>query len=201
VTSAVSVAGAVTATRNHYGHCDVLVNNAGILPKRLLEDETTETWDLTMAVNLRGPFLCTRHFGALMRESGGGSIVNIGSIGATAPTLGAGAYSASKAGLLALTRQTAVEWGQYGIRANAVSPGYMHTPMTQSRYAVPGLAEQRASKIPLGRIAELTEVASVVTFLASAASSYVNGQELLVDGGFSHTATRQMAQPSANDSK
>jgi len=197
VADTASVEAAASAVRAEYGGCDALVNNAGILPKRSLEEETAETWDQTMAVNLRGPFLCTQKFGALMCAQGHGAIVNIASIGGTVPTVGAGAYCASKAGILALTRQTALEWGDRGVRANAVSPGYMHTPMTGDRYAVPGLKEQRAKMVPLGRIADPSEVASAVVFLLSAAAGYISGHEIVVDGGFVHSTTRRVPQPAA----
>lgn len=190
-----SVASAVAAVHERFGRCDALVNNAGILPKRTLEEETAQTWDETLAINLRGPFLCTQKFGELFKAQGGGAIVNIASIGGTVPTVGAGAYCASKAGILALTRQTALEWGGHGIRTNAVSPGYMQTPMTQDRYAVAGLKEQRAAMVPLGRIADPEDVAGAVVFLLSDEASYINGHEIVVDGGFVHSATRRIPQP------
>jgi NAD(P)-dependent dehydrogenase (short-subunit alcohol dehydrogenase family) len=190
-----SVRAAADQVMAEFGRCDALVNNAGILPKRTLEEETAEAWDLTMAINLKGPFLCTQSFGALMRAQGHGAIVNIASIGGTVPTVGAGAYCASKAGVLALTRQTALEWGEHGIRTNAVSPGYMHTPMTKDRYAVPGLKEQRAAMVPLGRIADPEEMAGAVVFLLSPDAAYINGHEIVVDGGFVHSTTRKVPQP------
>jgi NAD(P)-dependent dehydrogenase (short-subunit alcohol dehydrogenase family) len=195
VSDPASVLSASEFVAERFGRCDGLVNNAGILNKALLAEETPENWDRTMAVNLRGPFLCTQRFGALMREQGGGSIVNICSIGGSVPAIGAGAYTASKAGLLALTRQAALELGTANIRVNSVSPSYMETPMTADRYAVSGLREARAKRVPLGRIAALSEVASVVVFLLSERASYVSGREILVDGGFAQTLTQSMRQP------
>ncbi len=197
VADPVSVRQVAEAVKAHFGRCDALVNNAGILPKKVLAEETADGWDLTMAINLKGPFLCTQQFGALMREQGHGAIVNIASIGGTIPTVGAGAYCASKAGVLALTRQTALEWGEHGIRTNAVSPGYMHTPMTKDRYAVPGLKEQRAAMVPLGRVADPEEMAGAVVFLLSPEAGYINGHEIVVDGGFVHSTTRKVPQPAA----
>ena len=121
--------------------------------------------------------------------------MNIASIGGSRPTIGAGSYCVSKAGVLALTRQAALEWGPSGVRVNAVSPGFMKTAMTQGRYAVPGLAERRAALIPLKRIAPLEEVAAVVSFLVGPDSGYVTGEELLVDGGFVLTTTIGVPQP------
>jgi NAD(P)-dependent dehydrogenase (short-subunit alcohol dehydrogenase family) len=191
-----SVDAAVAAVLDRFGRVDALVNNAGVLPKRTLEEETAQTWDETLAVNLRGPFLCTQKFGAVLKAQRSGVIVNIASIGGTVPTVGAGAYCASKAGILALTRQTALEWGEHGVRTNAVSPGYMQTPMTADRYAVSGLKEQRAAMVPLGRIADPEDVAGAVVFLLSDEASYINGHEIVVDGGFVHSATRRVPQPS-----
>ena len=198
VADADSVDAAVAAVTGRFGRVDALVNNAGILPKRTLEEETTQTWDETLAVNLRGPFLCTQKFGAIMKSQAAGAIVNIASIGGTVPTVGAGAYCASKAGILALTRQTALEWGSLGVRTNAVSPGYMQTPMTADRYAVSGLKEQRAAMVPLGRIAYPEDIAGAVVFLLSDEASYINGHEIVVDGGFVHSTTRRVPQPTAS---
>jgi glucose 1-dehydrogenase len=192
VTAPDSVDRAVSLVQNHFGRCDILVNNAGIMSKAVLEDETLEAWDRIMAVNLRGYFVCSQRFGRLMLGQRDGRIVNIASIGAAVPTVGAGAYCAAKAGVVALTRQMALEWGFKGVRTNSVSPGYMKTAMTAENYRVRGLEEQRAAKIPLGRIASLGEVAQAVVFLASDASSYVNGVDILVDGGFRHTTTQSM---------
>lgn len=190
-----SVAAARVTVEEAFSRCDGLVNNAGILPKASLELETLDGWDRMMNVNLRGAFLATQQFGAMMREQGSGSIVNIGSIGGTVPTPDAGAYCVSKAGILALARQTALEWGPYGIRANAVSPGYMETPMTRDRYAEPGVREQRSAMVPLRRIADPEDVAGAVVFLMTPEASYISGQEILVDGGFKLSTTSRMAQP------
>lgn len=195
VTDMNAVEAAVAEVTARFGRVDALVNNAGILPRRPLAEETVETWEETLRVNLRGPFLCTQKFGAVMKAQGGGAIVNIASIGGTVPTVDAGAYCASKAGVLALTRQTALEWGEAGIRANAVSPGYMQTAMTEDRYAIPGLKELRASVVPLGRVAGPEDVAGAVVFLLSDESSYINGHEVVVDGGLTLTTTRRVSPP------
>jgi glucose 1-dehydrogenase len=190
-----SVAAAVAQVTARFDRVDGLVNNAGILPRRPLEEETVQTWEETLAVNLRGPLLCTQKFGAVMKAQGGGAIVNIASIGGSVPTVHAGAYCASKAGVLALTRQTALEWGGFGIRTNAASPGYMQTGMTEDRYAIPGLKELRASVVPLGRVAGPEDVAGAVVFLLSDEASYINGHEVVVDGGLTLTTTRRVSPP------
>ena len=199
VTDGDSVRAAADGVEERHGPCHGLVNNAGILTKAPLADETIDAWERTMAVNLRGYFLCLQRFGATMREHGRGAVVNIASIGATVPTVGAGAYCVSKAGVVALTRQAALEWGPSGVRVNAVSPGFMKTNMTENRYAVAGLEERRAKLIPLGRIAPVEEVASVVAFLLGDDAAYVTGRDIVVDGGFLHTTTLHVPQPGPND--
>jgi NAD(P)-dependent dehydrogenase (short-subunit alcohol dehydrogenase family) len=175
-------AAAAELEREH-GRCDILVNNAAVLLRAPLEDHPVGLWDRVIDVNLRGYFLATQSFGRLMRaSSGGGAIVNIASAAAEAPSIANGAYCASKAGVLALTRQIAVEWGPYGIRANAVSPIFMDTPMTADIAGDPERLRQRTHNIPLGRIGDTTEVARVVRFLAGPGSSYLNGINVPVDG-------------------
>lgn len=198
VTDPGSVARAARDVLARHGRVDGLVNNAGILVKSPLLDESFEAWQKTLAVNVTGYFLCLQAFGQAIIEAGGGAIVNIASIGATIPTIGAGSYCVSKAGVLALTRQAALELGPQGIRVNAVSPGFMKTAMTQDRYAVSGLEERRAQLIPLRRIADLGEVAAVVAFLLGADAGYVNGQEIVADGGFLQSTTVNVPQPSSS---
>lgn len=172
---------------SRFGKCDVLVNNAGVLVRSALEDHTVELWERVLAINLTGPFLCTQAFGGLMLAQGAGSIVNITSIAASGPAPEAAAYCASKAGLLALTRQTANEWGPRGVRANAVSPGFMRTAMTAADYAGPDHTQERARRVPVGRIGDPAEVARVVAFVAGDGASYLNGVDLVVDGGLTQT--------------
>jgi NAD(P)-dependent dehydrogenase (short-subunit alcohol dehydrogenase family) len=183
-----AVARAAQVVADRFGRCDVLVNNAAILPKPVPLEETSEQlWSQVLDVNLKGAFLCSQHFGRHMLRAGRGSIVNLASIAASAPNA-VGVYGASKAGVLALTRQIAVEWGPRGLRANAVSPGLVRTPMSESFYADPTNHAARMSKVASRRIGVPADVASVVAFLACDASAYVNGQEIVVDGGFLHTS-------------
>lgn len=188
VTQEGAVAAAARAVCERYERCDVLVNNAAVLPLAVpLDQLSAAQWDRVMDVNLKGAFLCARHFGASMLAAKSGSIVNVASVAAVLPNA-AGAYGPSKAAILALTRQIAVEWGPQGVRANAVSPGLVRTPMSEGFYTDPANYERRAAAVASRRIGSPEDVASVVAFLASDASSYVNGQEIVVDGGFLLTA-------------
>jgi NAD(P)-dependent dehydrogenase (short-subunit alcohol dehydrogenase family) len=182
VTDAAAVEVAAERTLAEHGRCDILVNNAAILVRSPLEEHPVELWDRVIDVNLTGYFRAAQAFGRPMREAGRGAIVNVASAAAEAPSVANGAYCASKAGVLALTRQIAVEWGPYGIRANAVSPIYMETPMTADIGGDPARLRERTHNVPLGRIGETREVASVVVFLAGPGASYLNGINVPVDG-------------------
>jgi NAD(P)-dependent dehydrogenase (short-subunit alcohol dehydrogenase family) len=177
------------------GLCGVLVNNAAVYQRAPLEDHSLDLWNLTLGVNLRGYFLCTRAFGRSMLERGGGSIVNVSSIAERGPTIGAVSYCVSKAAVGALTRQTALEWGPRGVRANAISPGFMMTPMSSS-FGEDDIVAQREQRVPVRRIASTDEVARVVAFLAGPESSYVSGATLTVDGGVTLTLSQTFPRPS-----
>jgi NAD(P)-dependent dehydrogenase (short-subunit alcohol dehydrogenase family) len=182
VTDRDALEAAAAETERVHGRCDILVNNAAILERAVLEEHPVDLWDRVIEVNLTGYFLATQAFGRLLRDGGGGAIVNISSAAGEAPSIANGAYCASKAGVLALTRQIAVEWGPYGIRANAVSPIFMDTPMTADIAGDTERLRQRTHNIPLGRVGETAEVARVVVFLAGPGSSYLNGINVPVDG-------------------
>lgn len=187
---------AVAATVEHEaGACGVLVNNAAVYQRAPLEEHSLDLWNLTLGVNLRGYFLCTRAFGRGMLARGGGSIVNVSSIAERGPTIGAVSYCVSKAAVGALTRQTALEWGPRGVRANAISPGFMMTPMSSS-FGEDEIVTQREQRVPVRRIASTDEVARVVAFLAGPESSYVSGATLTVDGGVTLTLSQTFPRPS-----
>lgn len=184
VGDAASVAALGALVRERFGRCDVLVNNAAISATATpLETFPLETWDRIFSVNLRGALLCAQALVPLMLARGRGSIVNIASIAAQAPSRN-GAYGAAKAGLRGLTQQMAVEWGPRGVRANSVSPGMIRTPLSEVHYQEPGKLQVRESRIPVRRVGMPQDIGGVVAFLASEASAYVNGQDLVVDGGF-----------------
>jgi NAD(P)-dependent dehydrogenase (short-subunit alcohol dehydrogenase family) len=158
---------------------DILVNNVGGGVRRTLEQLSIADWDDTLALNLRSAFIATRAVLAPMRRRGGGSIVNVSSIAAHGISpLGGAAYAASKAALLALTRQTAFEWAHERIRANAVCPGPTRTPLTQG-------SQRSDADFPLGRWIEAADVADAVAFLASKRAAMCSGTVLNVDGAVS----------------
>ena len=171
------------------GPCDVLVNNAAVYRRAPLEEHSLELWDLTISVNLRGYFVCTRAFGRSMLANGAGSIVNVASIAAQGPTPGAVSYCVSKAAIVSLTRQTALEWGPRGVRTNAVSPGFMSTPMS-SAFGRDALVQERMKRVPVGRIGTTEEVARTIAFLAGDGASYVNGVNITIDGGVTQTLSQ-----------
>jgi NAD(P)-dependent dehydrogenase (short-subunit alcohol dehydrogenase family) len=169
-----------------FGRLDVLMNNAGIFHPA--DESVTNTeediWDRVMAINLKGVFLGCRYGIPAMLESGGGSIVNIASfvalMGAAAPQI---AYTASKGGVLAMTREIAVEFARKGIRANALCPGPIETPLLAELLADPARRQRRLVHIPMGRFGRADEIANAALFLASDESSLVTGATFVVDGG------------------
>jgi len=189
-----SVAAAERASRA-IGPCDILVNNAGMLLPGSLATVALEDWNRLLAVNLTGYLLCAQAFGRAMVERGRGAIVHTASIAGSNAQGFSGAYSVSKAGVLMLSRQLAVEWGPHGVRSNVLSPGLVRTPMSESFYTTPGVAERRAAAIPLGRIGTPEDMAQVVMFLASDRAGFVTGQEIIVDGGFEHMLMSQVPHP------
>jgi NAD(P)-dependent dehydrogenase (short-subunit alcohol dehydrogenase family) len=182
---------AVSAAQSHFGGLNVLVNNAGIGRPAPITAMSYETWRLVLAINLDGPFLGMKHGIQLMRESGGGSIINISSAAGMKPYATMSAYCASKAALRHLTKVAALECGQAhdGIRVNSVHPGIVDTPAWDSlgglegRESRPDLDAMCRASVPLGYKAVPGDIAGVVVFLASEESRYMTGAELLVDGG------------------
>lgn len=181
-----AVAGAFAALVERFGRLDALVNNAGIAIFGPILQTSFADWSRVLAVNLSGPFLCAQAAAALMRDNGGGAIVNITSIsGLRASTLRV-AYGTSKAGLAHLTKQQAVEFSSYGIRVNAVAPGPVDTAMAKAVHT-PEIRADYHDHMPLNRYGREEELAEAVYFLCSERASYITGQVLAVDGGFDST--------------
>jgi NAD(P)-dependent dehydrogenase (short-subunit alcohol dehydrogenase family) len=176
------VAAAISAVSIRFGRLDALVNNAGVAVFAPLLETSDEDWNRVLAVNLTGPFLCTKAAVPLMREHGG-AIVNITSISAVRASTLRSAYGTSKAGLAHLTKQLAVELAALGIRVNAVAPGPVETAMAKQVHT-PEIRADYHDAIPLNRYGLEEELAEAVFFLCSERASYITGQVLAVDGGF-----------------
>ena len=180
------VARAISSVKDRFGRLDALINNAGIAIFKPILDVTYEDWSRVMAVNLTGPFLCTQAAAPVMRDNGGGAIVNITSIsGLRASTLRT-AYGTSKAGLAHLTKQQAAELASLGIRVNAIAPGPVDTAMAKAVHT-PEIRKDYHDHMPLNRYGFEEELAEAIYFLASDRASYITGQVLCVDGGFDST--------------
>ena len=187
-----AVVGEVTA---RFGASDILVNNAGILRPGPLDTVSIERWNEVLAVNLTGYLIAAQAFGPDMIKAGRGSIIHIASIAGTNTQPRSGAYSASKAGVLQLSKQLAVEWGPRGVRSNAILPGLIRTPLSAAFYENKEFEEKRKALIPTRRIGEADDVAQAALFLASDRASYVNGAEILVDGGLNSVLMAMVPRP------
>ncbi len=187
VTDARAVGAAARTILEANSRIDILVNNAGIVRNTPAESTTDEDWTDVFRVNVDGVFWCCREFGRVMLDQGGGAIVNIASMSGIVvnrPQPQA-AYNASKAAVIMLTKSLAAEWAGRGVRVNAVAPGYVATDLTLKGMSNPEWREEWLRSTPLGRVAEPSEVAPAVLYLASDASSYVTGSVLVIDGGYS----------------
>lgn len=174
---------------------DVLVNNAGMAIRGTPESLTEDELDFIISVNFRSLLMLAAGLGPAMIERGGGSIVNVSSVASLRGPAGRAAYSATKGAVDAMTRALAADWGPRGIRVNAINPGLIVTPLTEGRLnANPGLAEETASQIPLKRLGRPEDVASVIVFLASDASSYITAQTIAVDGGMVHAGVARSTE-------
>jgi NAD(P)-dependent dehydrogenase (short-subunit alcohol dehydrogenase family) len=187
VTDPAQVEAMYARTREQYGRIDVLFNNAGISPDddASILDTSLEAWQRVQDVNLRSVFLCCKYGIPHLLEGGGGSVINTASFVAT---MGAAtsqiSYTASKGGVLALSRELGVEFARRGVRVNALCPGPVNTPLLQELFAKdPEKAQRRLVHLPMGRFAEAREIAQAALFLASDDSSYVTASTFLVDGG------------------
>ena len=175
---------AVETAVNCYGKLDVLVNNAGILIRKGLEETTVEDWDRIMGVNGKGVFLGTKQAIPAMRLAGGGSIINISSTaGLVGSPNGSPSYTATKGAVRLFTKATAIQYAKEGIRCNSVHPGPIDTEMIRDTLNDPARLEQRMQRLPMGRVGKPEDIAYGVLYLASDESSFVTGSELVIDGG------------------
>jgi 3-oxoacyl-[acyl-carrier protein] reductase len=183
VTAGAEVAAFVEKAKAEFGRIDALVNNAGITRDALIQKMSEDDWDAVINVNLKGVFLMTKHVAPLMMESGSGSVVSIASVVGLDGNIGQSNYAATKGGVVAMTKGWAKEFARKGakVRANAVSPGYTRTPMIET---VPEkVLEPIIARTPLGRLAEIEDIANAVLFLSSEEARFITGQVLRVDGG------------------
>jgi NAD(P)-dependent dehydrogenase (short-subunit alcohol dehydrogenase family) len=175
----------VVKVKEDLGRIDILVNNAATSPAlHPALDVEERLWDTILNLNLKGLFFLSQAVARVMKEQGGGKIINVASVDGFRPEPNLGVYAISKAGVVMATKVMALEWARYGIRVNGVVPGNVRTRLGDARFAaIPGYEEEIMKKTPLGRIAEPNEMVGAMIYLASDASSFVTGETLVIDGG------------------
>lgn len=198
IASEQAVSRAGERVRRELGKVSGLVNNAGLLRAGALDEVSIADWNAVLAVNLTGYLLCSREFGRDMLEQGHGSLVHIASISGLHPQTRSGAYSASKAGVLLMNKQLAAEWGPRGVRSNAICPGMIRTALSATFYEVPGFEQARAAVTASRRVGEPVDIAQPALFLLSDRAGYVNGTELVVDGGLDCMLMDMVPRPGFN---
>lgn len=170
-----------------YGKIDILVNNAGIFAPKMALDLTEEEWEQTMAINLKGQFLCAQQAAKDMARRKWGRIINISSVASGSTGIGfpgAAHYTASKGGIIGMSETLAIEWAPHGITVNVIAPGAIDTPMVEGAKMTNEVKEALFAHIPLKRMGKPEEIAAAVVFLSSEEASYVTGATLYVDGGW-----------------
>lgn len=179
----------VRRVMNVFGRIDVLVNCAGVwIPGQTLIECSDQNWDQVINTNLKGTYLCCQAAGKIMARQRSGSIVNLSSQVGITPGIGIGAYSISKAGIIMLTRQLALELAGCNVRVNALAPGVVKTDFNSAFWKGPKVEKRASAMVPLGRLAEPEDIAEAALYLASARSSYVTGEVLCVSGGWTPSA-------------
>ena len=175
---------AFSETAKEFGRLDICVNNAGVSFQMPIEDMPEDEWDNIIDTNMKGVFLCSQAAARIMIPQHSGSIINMASISGHAVNVPQkqAVYNSSKAGVAMLTKSMALEWAEYGVRVNSLSPGYMKTEMTLS--SMSHLFPEWEAITPLGRLGEPEELRGAMLFLASDASSYMIGHDLIIDGGY-----------------
>ena len=170
----------------------VLINNAGILRTGPLLEHAVDDFRHVLEVNLLSVFVVSQIVARRMKDNGGGAIVNMASINAINPSTSCGAYAAAKAGVVSLTRQMSMEWGEYGIRVNSMAPGFIDAGMSAPFFRNPAIRKLRGNAVPLGRLGSADDVAECAMFLASDAAAYITGQNIAVDGGVINSVLMQL---------
>ena len=183
VTKLSSIRHAVRSIEQDFGPITILVNNAGVNFPRPATEVTEEQWDRIFNINLKGVFFCSKEVGQGMIGRKQGKIINVSSAAGLIPADERAAYCSSKAGVLMLTRVLALEWAAYKITVNAVAPAFVETELGRQTLDRPGVRDYWTSRIPLGRIATVEEVAAAVVYLASPAADFITGAVLPIDGG------------------
>ncbi|MCM3762299.1 glucose 1-dehydrogenase [Alkalihalobacillus oceani] len=184
VTKVETIRQMVSEVKAHFGRIDILVNNAGIIIRKPSLEVTEEDWDKVHDVNLKGTFFTSQEVAKVMKENGGGKIVNIASINGVVGFYERAAYCSSKAGIVNLTRVLAIDWAEYGINVNAVGPNYLLTPLTEKLFANDEFREDVLYRTPIKRIGTPEDVVGAVVYLASPAANFVTGHTVMVDGGW-----------------
>ena len=199
LTASVSDEDQLEAALEAFGVPEVLVNNAGIVRFGPLLEQPATDFRAVVDVNLVGSFLCGRLAARRMAAAGGGRIVNVASMNGIAPGPNAGAYASTKAGIIMLTQQMALEWSRCGIRVNCVAPGLIDGGMSAPINADPELRAERELAVPRGRLGTTGDIARAVLWLASPDADYVTGQTLLVDGGVTMSILSHLPRPRSVD--
>ena len=186
VTDPVAVEAIMARTESKFGRIDILVNNAGMSIRKPPHELALDEWNMVLTTNLTSAFLCSQAAHAAMKRAGGGKIINIGSMMSIFGTSFAPAYAASKGGIVQFTRSCAVAWAPDNIQCNAILPGWIDTELTQTaRRQVDGLHDKVLARTPAARWGAAEDFAGIAVFLGSAASDFVTGTAIPVDGGFS----------------
>lgn len=180
-----SIAALVEAVVAEFGHIDTLLNVAGVNNRKKVESFTPEEFDFILDINLRGLFLLSQAVGRRMIARRSGAIINIDSLNTYAPLKGVLPYAISKAGVSMMTRGMAAEWGEHGVRVNALAPGFILTDLTRKLWSDETMQKWGMANTPLKRLGEVEDMVGTAIFLASRASAFMTGQVLYVDGGFS----------------
>jgi len=174
----------VTKIKDQFGRIDILVNCAGTNPYfGPMIDAEEWAWDTTFNVNLKGPFLLSQIVARLMKETGGGNILNIASVGGFRPGYNQAIYSVTKAGMIMLTQAMSTEWAQFNIRVNAIAPGVIKTRMAEALWKDPAVGQAAANRTALKRLGIPEDIAGAAVFLVSEASSYITGETIVIAGG------------------